>query len=122
MTQLKPPGKGVIVSARCNRDKSPFGMRFEMREGVWTLHWSFRVGEGDSAGGNQTGLTLSGAIDIDELYRGCPYCQAKSFWLCGTCDCVACWDNVSAKVTCPKCGTAGVLEAGIKSLSGGPGR
>lgn len=110
----------VIVMARCCRGAQGFGLRFERRSDIqWLATWAFpvRIGLAEREGYDRS--QISGAIQTASTYPGCPHCGNRSFFRCGACGKVACWDGESRSVTCPWCGNGGELSGMIKSLEGG---
>ena len=121
----------IVVQARCTRGRHHFGMRVEkIPSGTqgWMVKNTFAIQDsvaGDTRystnkneGYDKTSIT--GTINIDPTYPGCPYCGAKGFWKCGICDRVNCWDGKIRHVTCAWCGESGELSGEINSLEGSP--
>lgn len=64
-------------------------------------------------------MTKEEAINYDKEFNGCPYCNAKTFYICGRCGKIVCY-NGEEYVTCPNCGGVGtVAVAESYNLSGG---
>lgn len=108
----------VIVLARCARSAGLFGMRFEEKmKRQWLADWAFAIKERTARREGYDRAQITGYISLAPDYPGCPYCGAKSFFKCGTCEHVVCWDGDSRKVTCSWCGSTGVLGGSLESLS-----
>ncbi|HAV13892.1 MAG TPA: hypothetical protein DCX06_10445 [Opitutae bacterium] len=58
---------------------------------------------------------LSGEFTVSPDYKGCPFCRANSFFVCGSCGLPNCNESVtltdgkSVSVSCAKCGNTGEL-------------
>lgn len=59
--------------------------------------------------------TFSGEFTVSPDYKGCPFCRANSFFVCGSCGLPNCDESVtltegkSVSVSCAKCGNTGEL-------------
>jgi len=112
------PRKGAIVYGTCASHRSPLGVRFESRGTGWALHWSFRADARAVKAVKARAINMTN-LTIDELFRGCPYCDNKNFVFC-ECGSAVCWDGASNSVFCMICGTEGQLGE-ITNLDGGSG-
>lgn len=65
--------------------------------------------------GNET-IALEGGIFVESTFA-CPHCQSASFFRCGTCGQVNCWDTRVHQVTCAACHVSGELGGTMDSLS-----
>ncbi len=61
-------------------------------------------------------IGAEGGIFVDSTFA-CPYCRSASFFRCGTCEQVNCWDPTTQQVTCATCRAPGVIEGTVDSLS-----
>jgi len=108
----------VVAMALCNRQKAPFGIRFEEKASAqWFADWAFELkqGLGQREGYDQTQIT--GQIVIEHpAYPGCPHCKAGNLFKCG-CEALSCWPGEQRNVTCPSCGNTSKIEGTINSLS-----
>lgn len=109
----------VVVMTRCLRGGSPFGIRFEEKEGrgaVWVATWAFRLREsvGRREGYDQV---VTGSFDVGGEYPGCPYCESRSFVSCGSCHKLCCWDGRAPSTTCTWCGYTAAVSGSITSLA-----
>ena len=96
--------KVLIVLGRCQQRKDLFGMRVEMLEhGRWAANWAFAIREQAAHRERYDSNTITGSIEIAAAYPGCPTCEAKSFFACGACKKVGCWDRQALSVACPWC-------------------
>ncbi len=109
----------VIVTARCQRSKKGYGIRFEKRESSqWFGTWAFTITEkaAEREGYNRT--RLKGSFSLDSSYPGCPHCENPNFFKC-SCGKIACWDGESQSVTCPWCNDTVILDGQIEGLDAG---
>lgn len=113
----------VVVLGHCSRNRAGFGIRFERSErDQWTATWAFAMKEGVAKREGYDGSTISGSFVFDPAFPGCPHCAARSFWVCGNGQHVACWDGDSRHVTCPQCGAQGELGGAVEQLDAGGDR
>jgi hypothetical protein len=70
----------------------------------------------DGADGPET--TISGPFEFAPEYQGCPECGDGSFFHCGDCDSLLCWDGETDPVQCPWCGQTCYDEGDVGSLDG----
>lgn len=75
-----------------------------------------RSGAPDGADGPAT--TISGPFEFAAEYGGCPECGDGSFFRCGECDSLLCWDGETDPVRCPWCGETCYNEGDVGSLDG----
>jgi hypothetical protein len=110
----------VIVISHCNRTRESFGIRFEEKvEGEWAADWAFPVREALAKKEGYDQATIGGIITRDYEYPGCPYCKNDSFFQCGGCDKVSCYNSSFSVSTCGWCGNRGPVEGSIKKLKAG---
>lgn len=109
--------RAAIVTARCQSDRSMFGMRMEETgDGRWMATWAFAIPAERAAREGYTETRLDGTFDIVEEYPGCPGCANRSFAKCGACSELGC-STGTGFWTCPHCGVGGTLNGYITSLS-----
>ena len=112
----------VIVTGRCSPSKQTFGIRFERRSAnEWGATWAFSIKESVAKKEGYETTKMDGQFIFEDSFPGCPYCSARSFFLCG-CGKLACWTGESRRVTCPWCGQPGELSGQITALDGGTDR
>jgi len=114
------------VLTRCEETHNLFKIVFRRQGEGWD---SYRVlvprtqprpGTPEPAEGNQgapAAPIMQGTIGIDPAYKGCPFCHARSFYMCGTCGRLVCWDN-RLEVVCPWCSAADEVRGQITQLAG----
>lgn len=139
-------GMQVEVATRCVRTRDLFQIVFEEQQpGLWFARYVVdprdEVDEVEVAAddgltilrgmwGRLTGPTpaprpmptpLTGSFHQGPDYPGCPYCRGSSFWRCGICMQLNCWDRMTSYVTCVWCTTAAPMGSGpLSSLTAGP--
>lgn len=119
-----PEPNVVIVVGRCCRQRLLYGMRLE-RQGdrQWMATWAFPLQERTATREHYDQTRIEGSFAILPTYPGCPHCQSRSFFRCGSCQRVSCWDGERRSVTCPWCSVSGELSSGaIQSLEAGTDR
>ncbi|MDR3139182.1 MAG: hypothetical protein LBT95_05855 [Treponema sp.] len=110
--------------AKCSNTKKTFGMRIEQRGGDWVRTWAFPLDERRAKHEGFDANTVSGSMNADGEYPGCPHCGSDGFVQCG-CGKIGCAGGVGnhgnyAKYTCPWCGSRCDLSAAeIFDVSGG---
>lgn len=63
--------------------------------------------------------SVSGSVENDKNFAGCPYCNTKQHYICGNCEKVICWHGQKT-VICPSCGFIGEIQYSDKiDLKGG---
>lgn len=99
-----------VVMAKCTHSKQPFGIRVEKINGVWHCTWAFKINEKAARNEGYDAVKVSGRIDMDDEYPGCPYCGAKGWFSCGNCGNLTCYSGESKVVTCAWCGNKAECE------------
>ena len=75
--------QATVVMAKCRRSNQPYGIRMEKkRDGVWYCTWAFKLSERAAANEGYGGTLVSGRVDLDAEYPGCPYCGAMGWFSC----------------------------------------
>lgn len=109
----------VAVICRCSKTKKLFGMRFDKAKGnVWECAWAFPMKEGAEKREQGFSSSVSGRFEISSEYPGCPHCENTTFFMCGKCKKLACWDGKNSHVICPHCGFEGDLDSPITEIHG----
>lgn len=117
--------KAAVILCRCSSKNSKlFGIRCEKIEKKhWEMTWAFPIDEKKAKHEGYDSVTIKGDLDDTEEYPGCPYCGARSWFICHECGGkLSCLDedyDFSRPVTCAWCGDTDYLEdydgSGIKS-------
>ena len=103
--------QATVVMAKCRRSKQPYGIRMEKkRDGVWYCTWAFKLSERAAANEGYGGTLVSGRVDLDAEYPGCPYCGAMGWFSCGSCGKLTC-NSGEIHVTCSWCNMSGECSA-----------
>jgi hypothetical protein len=102
-----------VVLCKCSRTKGVFGIRLEERDGDWLRTWAFKIDERKAKREGFEANTVTGSMNADAGYPGCPYCGGQGFIQCG-CGKTSCDGGVfkydsNTKFTCPWCGNSGEL-------------
>lgn len=108
----------VIVCARCGHTANGFGIRFERSgEARWSATWAFPLKESSARREGYDRSEISGTIQLDPSYPGCPHCSQAAIVRCGSCGKVSCWNGEERVVTCPWCKRQAELAGPITSLT-----
>ena len=100
-----------VIIANCNVSKRPFGIRIEKRKNnIWYTNWAFKISEKSVAREGYDNTTISGKIESDIEYPGCPFCGANYWFSCGRCGKLTCWNGSDEIVTCVSCGNSGSVK------------
>jgi hypothetical protein len=94
----------TVVMARCAKNKSPFGIRMEKRGKTWFCTWAFAMRESSAVKEGYDKQAVSGDIELDDEYPGCPHCGGGGFVQCGKCNKINCFPSESKLVVCAFCG------------------
>jgi hypothetical protein len=118
------PLNAKVIMAKCSKTKKAFGIRIEQRGRDWERTWAFPIDERKAKREGFEANTISGSMNPDDAYPGCPHCGSTGFvqCSCGKIGCnggiVDCGDH--GEYTCPWCGENGELEnADSFDVSGG---
>lgn len=99
--------QAFAVMAACERSKETFGITVDScGNNSYRFIWSFKIRKEIAKQEGYDSTNVTGNIENDEEFPGCPYCKAKLMWLCGTCKKWNCWHEQN-HVTCAHCGTSG---------------
>lgn len=116
---MYPKIEAKVALAKCRESKKIYGVRMEKTSLGWKYDWAFTLNDGRAKKEGYGDTKLVGNIYPDQEYPGCPYCNARTFIVCGTCGKLNC-NNTDEKVfSCQWCGATGELidydGAGISS-------
>ncbi len=112
--------EATVVMCKCTHSKQPFGIRMEKINGVWHQTWAFKINEKSAKNEGYDTERVTGRIEIDSEYPGCPYCGTMGWFTCGNCGSLTCFTGESNIVTCAWCGNKGECqEAESFDLKGG---
>jgi Zn finger protein HypA/HybF involved in hydrogenase expression len=93
-----------VVLAKCQQNKKIFGIRCEKTTNSWNLTWAFPIDEKKSVSEGYGETLIKGELSFSCQYPGCPYCKASSFFQCGKCHKIGCFEFNTSKGKCPHCG------------------
>lgn len=113
--------KAFAVLATCAETKKTFGITVdEIGPHQYKFVWAFKI---DKARAHREGYdqrTVTGSVEIDDDFPGCPYCGTKLTHLCSGCGRIVCHQPDDRIVVCPECGSLGELvQVDEVSLKGG---
>ena len=96
-----------VIMARCSKTQKTFGMRTEQRGNDWIRTWAFPIDESKAKREGFDANTISGSLNVDDEYPGCPHCGYIGFVQC-QCGKIGCNGGViqrndNAEYTCPWC-------------------
>ena len=118
------PLNATVVLARCSKTKKCFGIRVEQRGKDWVRTWTFPIDERKAKHEGFETNVVTGSMDADNEYPGCPHCGAKGFVQCA-CKKNGCSGGIhnyghSVEYTCPWCGeNTGLKDVDSFNVSGG---
>ena len=81
-----------VMMIKCQKNRKAFGARIQKEGPNWRMTWA-----------------IKGSFIFDEEYPGCPHCGAQSFFTCGKCGKITCWDG-SDTATCAWCGNKSKIQ------------
>ena len=115
--------EAVVVLSKCPQAHRIYGIRAEKAaQNHWRLTWAFPVKELSAKRESYDRASISGQMEWDPKYPGCPYCGTGSLIIC-SCGHVYC-SNVREDGTsiCPWCERGGrITGGGGEGRSGGGG-
>jgi hypothetical protein len=129
----QPEKRFVDVSARCTQTGQEFLMRFEQKgPQLWSLVsrliWvgplaRVQTSQTRSKSASSPHIWMSGTINIDPLYKGCPHCEAinrysSTFVKCSVCGNLGCSTPITTEFACPWCGNRGPISGEIATIRG----
>lgn len=101
-----------VVLAKCRNSHRTFGIRIERRlDNVWYCTWAFPISEIGASNEGYGSAMISGRVDLDPEYPGCPYCGSRGWVSCGNCGKLTCWGNEERFFSCAWCGNSGEVTA-----------
>ena len=103
------PLKANVILVRCPKNKKPFGVRIEQRNGDWVRTWAFPIDERKAKHEGFDKNKISGSLNPVDDYPGCPYCGSIGFIVCDCgklfCPCeIKEGDDGYGVAKCPWCG------------------
>ncbi len=109
------------VFAKCRKSRKMYGIRIERRtDNIWHCAWAFPIPEKGASIEGYDNVMISGRVDVDAEYPGCPYCGAMGWVSCNKCKKLTCWLDSESTFTCTWCGASGTVTAAKEfDLKGG---
>ncbi len=116
MSASKPEVEVVVL--RCRSSRQAAGMRVEKQSPrQWIVTWAFPVQESGLGDGSSDTGRVDGAIDFMPEIPSCIHCGSKSYFECGDCHKLTCWNGVAQSVTCAWCNTTDRLSGWLDGVS-----
>ena len=86
--------EAAVILAKCPKKKKLYGIRVQkMSDGDWWRTWAFPVDEKRAHKEGYDTTKVQGSLYYTKEYKGCPYCEAKSFVQCSGCFKIFCWNG-----------------------------
>ncbi len=105
-----------IIVGKCGTSKKLFGIRAEeTQHKKWGIDWAFALSEGRARSEGYEGRKIEGSFYLTDKYPGCPYCGKGSFFLCGHCGKVTCWQDEKS-AACAHCGKVSNISGEISQI------
>lgn len=105
--------EATVVLSKCSKTKKVYGIRMEhKKDRVWHCTWAFPVSQAIAKEEGYGTTKISGHVQLDPEYPGCPYCNATGWVSCGACGKLTCWNGRTRHFTCAWCGNTGELSSG----------
>lgn len=95
-----------VITAICSGNKKMYGITVDKVASGYSLIWAFPLTKTQATNEGFEATTVSGNIDVDINYPGCPHCGSKQFYVCSNCQSVVCYHG-EERVVCPSCGASG---------------
>lgn len=101
--------KAFAIMAVCEETKKSFGITVDyISQRRYKFVWSFKINKDKAHREGYDAKTVTGSVELDSQYPGCPYCGSKQFYIC-SCGRIVCYHGQRI-VTCPECGRTGELS------------
>lgn len=109
-----------VVLAKCRKSYQTYGIRIEYRtDDIWHCTWAFPITETGASNEGYGDTMISGRVEADSEFPGCPYCGGRGWVSCANCGKLTCWDDENL-FTCAWCKSSGkVVSAETFELKGG---
>jgi len=102
--------EAAVIIAKCEKSGQSFAIRAEKERNSWLFTWTFKINEKVMRKEGYEKTRIGGAIDLTQDYPGCPHCNAMSFFQCGACNKISCYDHKNEIVKCHWCGNSSTLS------------
>ena len=110
-----------VVLAKCSTFPKTYGIRIERRmDKIWYCTWAFPLSEKTANNEGFESTMISGRVEYDPEYPGCPFCGTSDWVSCGKCRKITCFTSSDNFFTCMWCGNSGeVTRSDSFDLHGG---
>lgn len=95
-----------VIIATCSRRNRKYGITIDKTSKGYSLIWAFPLTKKQASNEGFESNSVSGNIETDKNYPGCPHCGSKQFYVCNNCKSVVCYHG-EEHVVCPSCGAHG---------------
>ena len=95
--------EAFVIMAMCEDTKKHFGITVDSRNNHYVFIWAFKIKKEQASREGYDKKQVSGSVTFDAEFNGCPYCEAKQFYICYHCGKVVCYHN-ETYIVCPHCG------------------
>ena len=109
-----------IAMCKCSEvSGKTYGVRFQRSNKGWKYTWAFEMDTGTAKREGYDNTEITGTINPDKEYPGCPFCGSRHFIICCSCHHLNCQIGKRELFTCAWCGNIGKIVSydgfGIKS-------
>ena len=107
MTNLSKEAFAVL--AYCEETQRPFGITVDkIKQGECKVVSAFNIDKEKAHREGFDSKNVTGSVEIDAEYPGCPHCGSKQFWMC-VCGHPICYHG-QEHLHCPNCGADGTIQ------------
>lgn len=100
--------KAFAIMAVCEESKKPFGITVDyIGPRHYKFVWAFKIDKDKAHREGYDEHSVTGSVELDSDYPGCPYCGSKQFYICA-CGKIVCYHGERV-VTCLSCGQSGEI-------------
>lgn len=112
--------EAFAIMAMCQKAKKHFGITVDLRNSQYVFAWAFKIKKEQASREGYDKKHVCGSVTFDADFNGCPYCEAKQFYICHNCGKVVCYHNESY-IVCPHCNESADCIGAVDTveLSGG---
>lgn len=75
--------KAFAIMAVCEESKKPFGITVDyIGPRHYKFVWAFKIDKDKAHREGYDENSVTGSVELDSNYPGCPYCGSKQFYIC----------------------------------------
>ena len=113
---ITPVSKEAFATlAVCEETRKTLAITIDPKGNKLNFIWAFKIDREKAHKERFDSRHVRGTINYDKNFPGCPHCQARDFYICGSCGSIVCWHG-QKHVTCPSCGNKGEIKM-VESIS-----